>query len=300
MGTTLAGRVGRAYRKLQWPWVRGGPGRTPRILTAPTANGLLSFSNMDLHNARALYVHRAWEIDLITRSFEYLKREGHVGEPGADVLIDVGANIGMICIAMVMRDYFREAVAIEPDENNFALLTHNIEQNDLQGRIRAFRYATSDRSGDVELEIAKENFGDHRVRAAHSLERALMSEEGRATVRVPARTLDDLIAEASLDPSRVGLVWADIQGFEGYLLRGASATLAHGAPVLSEFWPYGILRSGMDRDAFTSVVRSLFPRIVIVDAATDRFEERDSADIAPMFDTHRRPEQQLEIIFLRR
>lgn len=300
MGTTLAGRVGRAYRKLQWLRVRGGPGRTPRILTAPTANGLLSFSNMDLHNARALYVHRAWEIDLITRSFEYLKREGHVGKPGADVLIDVGGNVGMICIAMVKRDYFREAVAIEPDETNFALLTRNIEQNGLRGRIRAFRCAMSDRSGDVELEIAKENFGDHRVRAAHSLERALMSEEGRATVRVPARTLDDLMAEASLDPARVGLVWADIQGFEGYLFRGASATLAHGAPVLSEFWPYGILRSGMDRDTFASIVRSLFPRIVIVDAATDRFEERDSADITHLFDTHRRPEQQLEIIFLRR
>ncbi len=299
MGTTLGGRVGRAYRKLQWSWVRGGPGRTPRILTAPTANGILSFSNMDPHNARSLYVHRAWEIDLITRSFEYLKREGHVGKPGADLLIDVGANIGMICIAMVMRDYFREAVAIEPDESNFALLKRNIEQNNLERRIRAFRYATSDRSGDVELEIAKENFGDHRVRAAHSLERALMSEEGRPTVRVPARTLDDLMAEASLDPSRVGLVWADIQGFEGYLLRGAAATLAHGAPVLSEFWPYGILRSGMDRDGFTSIIRSLFARIVIVDAAAGRFEERDSADIAPLFDTHRRPEEQLEIIFLR-
>jgi hypothetical protein len=149
----------------------------------------------------------------------------------------------------------------------------------------------SDRSGDVELEIAKENFGDHRVRAAHSLERALMSEEGRATVRVPARTLDDLMAEVPLDPARVGLVWADIQGFEGYLLRGASVTLAQGAPVLSEFWPYGILRSGMDRDSFTSIVRSLFPRIVIVDAATDRFEEQDSADIAALFDTHRRPER---------
>ncbi|MGH7680508.1 MAG: FkbM family methyltransferase [Candidatus Eiseniibacteriota bacterium] len=294
------GRVGRVIRKIQWEWVRGGPGRTPRILTVPTANGLLSFSNMDLHNARTLYVQREWESHLIARSLDYLKREGHIGRPGADLLIDVGANVGMICIAMVLRGFFREAIAIEPDETNFALLKRNIEQNGLASRIRAFRCAISDQSGDVELEIAKENFGDHRVRGAHSLERALMSEEARATVRVPARTLDDLLAkDASVDPARVGLVWADIQGFEGYMLRGAAATLSHGAPVLSEVWPYGILRSGMDRDTYTSVARSLFKRIVIVDAAANRFEARDAADLPALFDTHRRPEAQLEILFLR-
>jgi len=296
----FVGRIGRAVRKIQWEWVRGGPGREPRILTVPTANGLLSFSNMDLHNARTLYVQREWESHLIARSMDYLRRERHVGKPGADVLIDVGANVGMICIGMLRRDFFREALAIEPDESNFALLTRNIEQNGLQARIRPFRCAITDQSGDVELEIAKENFGDHRVRASRSLERALMSEEGRATVRVPARTLDDLVTKgASLDPARIGLVWADIQGFEGYMLRGASATLSHGAPVLSEVWPYGILRSGMDRDTYASIVRSLFKRIVIVDAAANRFETRDAADLPALFDTHLRPEAQLEIIFLR-
>jgi FkbM family methyltransferase len=294
-------RLVRAYRKLLWRAVGGGPGRGSRILTVPTENGLLSFSTGDVHNARALYVQREWEMDLITRSVEYLRSHGHVGKPGANVLIDVGANIGMICIAMLRRDYFREAIAIEPDADNFALLTRNIEQNGLQGRIRACRCALTDRSGEVELEIAGENFGDHRVRAARSLGPALMHEEGRATVRVMARTLDDLLAtEVSVEPARVGLIWVDIQGFEGYLFRGARATLAGGAPVLSEFWPYGIRRSGMDRDEYASVVTSLFERIVLVDAATGSFEERDSAAIAGLFDTHLRPEEQLEIIFLRR
>lgn len=294
-------RLARIYRKMAWGLVRGGPGRASRILTVPTENGLLSFSNMDAHNARALYVQRSWEMDLITGSMDYLRREGHVGKPGANVLVDVGANIGMICIAMLRRDYFREAIAVEPDGNNFALLTRNIEQNGLQGRIRAFRCAVTDRTGEVELEIAGENFGDHRVRAARSIGPPLMQEEARATVRVPARTLDDLLVhEASIDPGRVGLVWVDIQGFEGYLFRGARATLAGGAPVLSEFWPYGIRRSGIDRDEYASIVTSLFGRIVIVDAATGSFVVRDAAAIAELFDAYGRPEQQLEIIFLRR
>jgi hypothetical protein len=150
--TSIGQRVSRAYRKLRWGMVRGGPGRTPRILTVPTANGLLSFSNMDLHNAKGLYVQRAWEIDLITSSIDYLKRERLVGKPGQDILVDVGANIGMICIAMLKRGYFREAIAIEPDPRNFELLKRNIKQNGLEGRIRVAAFAVSDESADVEFE----------------------------------------------------------------------------------------------------------------------------------------------------
>lgn len=297
--TPIGQRIGRAYRKLRWSRLRGGPGRTPRILTVPTANGLLSFSNMDVHNARTLYVHRAWEPELITSSMEYLKREGFVGKPGADVLVDVGANIGMICIGMLRQGHFREAIAVEPNPQNFTLLTRNIEQNGLQGRIRAFPYAIADASGEVEMELSEENFGDHRVRATRSIGPALMREEGRRTARVAARTLDETITrEAALDPSRIGLVWADIQGFEGQLIRGARTVFAAGAPLLSEFWPYGIQRAGIGRDEYASIVRSSFARIVIVNAASGTFEMREAAAIGDLFEAYPRPEHQLEIIFL--
>ena len=298
---TLAERVRRAYRKLRWGIVRGGPGRTPRILTVPTANGILSFSNMDLHNAKALYIHRAWEIDLITTSMDYLKREGLVGKPGQDVLVDVGANLGMISIAMLKCGYFREAIAIEPDPRNFSLLKRNIEQNGLSDRIRPFPFAVTDEPGEVELELSDVNFGDHRVRAAAPSAPTRMGEEGRDTVRVSARRLDDLLrTEACVGLERVGLVWVDIQGHEGRLFRGARETLGHGMPVISEFWPYGIRRSGLDRDAYAEVVRSLFARLAIVDAAAGRIEPREVAAIPEIFDANPLPEQNLELILFPR
>jgi FkbM family methyltransferase len=298
---SIGQRVTRAYRKLRWEMVRGGPGRTPRILTVPTANGVLSFSNMDLHNAKALYIHRAWEIDLITRSMEYLKREGIVGKPGRDVLVDVGANLGMICIAMLKRGYFREAIAIEPDPRNFALLNRNIEQNGLSDRIRAFQFAVSDEAGAVELELSDVNFGDHRVRAARTSAPTRMGEERRETVMVPACRLDDLLrTEARVDPERVGLVWVDIQGHEGRLFRGAREILSHGTPVITEFWPYGIRRSGLERDAYAEIVRSQFARIVIADAATGRFTPREIDAIPGLFDAYPLPEQNLELILFPR
>jgi hypothetical protein len=36
----------------------------------------------------------------------------------------------------------------------------------------------------------------------------------------------------------------DTQGYEGFVLRGAAAFLASRPPLVLEFWPYGMNRSG--------------------------------------------------------
>ena len=164
--TGLSHRLGRAARKLAWQALRGGPGRRPRILTVPTANGLLSFSNMDVLNAKGLFVQREWEIDLIRRSVAYLESEGYGRPSGADVLVDAGANIGMICIAMLREGHFREALAFEPYPDHVALLARNIEQNGMKERIRPYPCALSDAAGEAQIELSEINAGDHSARSA--------------------------------------------------------------------------------------------------------------------------------------
>jgi len=123
-----------------------------------------------------------------------------------------------------------------------------------------------------------------------------MGEDARATLRVPMRSMDDVLESEGILPARIGLVWIDVQGYEGHLFRGASRTLAGGSPVLSEFWPYGIQRAGMDRDSYALLIRSLFQRMAVFDAATRRFEELDLSRIEEQFDRNARPEQYLEIV----
>ena len=278
--------------------VRGGPGRATRTLTADTANGLLSFSNMDLHNGRTLYVQRAWEIDLIRGSMEYLAREGRGGS-ATDVLIDAGANLGMICIAMLKHGYFHEAIAIEPGPDNLRYLTRNIAQNGMEGRIRSVPCALSDRAGEAEMELSEVNFGDHRVRSRTSTP-ALMGEGGRRSVTVPLRTLDEILTSFALDPSRIGLIWIDVQGFDGYALRGARGVLSRGVPVVDELWPYGVLRSGMDRGEYLDVLRASFARVAIADPGSGEFRDRDFATLPALFEGNSRPEQALAMIGLPR
>ena len=296
--TPFLPRVRRLYRKARWEMVRGGEGRRDRVLTVPTANGLLSFSNRDVHNGRALYVQRQWEVGLMRGVLRHLRAEGLVSDH-AKVVIDAGANIGMIAVGMLTQGHFREAVAVEPDPDNFAFLLRNIVQNRLAGRIHPVRAALGDGAGTVELERSDANFGDHRVRG-ESRAAALMGEEDRPRVPVPLRTLDDVLADLSIDPSKVGLVWVDVQGYEGRLLRGASATLSRGAPVLAEVWPYGIRRTGMDRDEYVEIVRELFDRIVEVGEDGTRFTPRDPAWVAGLFDERPRPEQNAEVLFVPR
>jgi FkbM family methyltransferase len=277
--------------------VRGGEGRRERVLTVPTANGLLSFSNRDTHNGRALYVQREWELELLRGVVAYLRGQALL-PPGADVVIDAGANIGMIAIAMIQEGHFREAVAIEPDPDNFAFLLRNIIQNGGSGRIHPVRAALGDSSGTVELERSEANFGDHRVRG-ETRGTALMGEENRRRVPVPLCTLDDVVESLGVQ-GKVGLVWVDVQGYEGRLFRSATRTLEGGAPVLSEVWPYGIRRAGMERDEYVEIVRNLFERVIRVADEGRTFEPRDPAWVSALFDERPRPEQNAEVIFIPR
>jgi hypothetical protein len=128
-----------------------------------------------------------------------------------------------------------------------------------------------------------------------------MGEGERAVVRVPARTLDSMLeGEAETDPRTIGLIWADIQGHEGRFFRGAGRALAHGAPVVTEFWPYAILRSGIDRDEYFEIIRGIFSRVAIIDAATGRVEPHPIETIPALFDGNLNPEQSLELILYSR
>lgn len=279
--------------------VRGGPGRRPRILTASTVNGRLSFSNMDITIARALFFERSWEFDLITRTMAYLREHGYCGVASGDVMLDIGANVGMICIAMLKHGYFREALAFEPNAENFGLLERNLRQNGMRDAIRPYHCGLSDRVGDMLMELSEWNFGDHRIRTSPVPAPGEQGEERRWTVRVPVRTLDDVLAEAgAVAAERIGLIWVDVQGHEGHLFRGARRTLARGMPVVSEFWPYGLRRAGFDRDSFTALVASIFTHVVRVDLKRTRLERRPIGAIADMFDPYPGPDDGQEVIFL--
>lgn len=161
--------------------------------------------------------------------FDFQKFERAVRLLGAgfqlDTLVDVGANLGTICIPAVRRGYARQAIAIEPEPRNYRLLVANILLNDLGAAIKPYQAALG--GPDVpylRLGLSPDSSGNHRI----SVE---SSDNG---IVVPSTTLDDIAPSLTRDHS---LIWIDTEGYEGIVLSGARAAVASRVPLVIEFTP---------------------------------------------------------------
>lgn len=201
-------------------------------------------------------------------------------------LIDVGANIGTVCIPAVREGYFRGALAFEPDVRNYRLLCRNIETNGLSGSIQAFNVALSSARGAAELELAADNFGDHRIRTGSPSTGPQRFDEGaRRTVAIRIETLDDVLHDLGLEPCDIGLLWMDVQGHEPFVLKGADNLVAAGLPVITEFWPYGLSRAGVMAGEFCRQVADRFSWFY--DLADEPPRRQPASAMAQMFEKYR-------------
>ncbi|MEJ8855280.1 FkbM family methyltransferase [Variovorax robiniae] len=170
--------------------------------------------------------------------FDKLQRVvGMLGEQRMKLLLDIGANIGTICIPAVNRGLFEKAIAFEPEPKNFSLLRANAELNRVADRITTHNIALGEKDDEsLAFELSTENYGDHRARYGNG-----KSDPGRETIQVPSQTLDRILDGVDLSST---LLWMDTQGFEGYVLAGATRTLQRKLPLVTEFWPGGLINSG--------------------------------------------------------
>jgi FkbM family methyltransferase len=285
---------GLLLKKMRWQALYRGPRHD---VTVETENGLLTFDSRDKLIGKHLFMDRQYEVAHIKRAVALLREHGYLGWDANGTVLDVGANIGMICIAMLRFGYFARALAFEPGPDNYRLLVHNVRQNGLRDRVTALPYALSSREDTMELELSTYNSGDHRIR--HTAEMGAFREHERATVKVSVHTLDSLLADhAAADPDRIALIWMDIQGHEGHFFEGARALLSsRRIPVVSEFWPYGIARSGMTREQYLAVVGELFTHFFRRQGKL--FAKRPIAELAELYDSLVGPKQVSEVILVR-
>jgi|HubBroStandDraft_1064217.scaffolds.fasta_scaffold13260_4 FkbM family methyltransferase len=168
--------------------------------------------------------------------------------PPVTTLVDVGANIGTICIPAVKGGFVDRAIAVEAVPDIARLLHTNIALNGLTSAISVTTAAVSARSGEIiQVMVNGANQGDNRV----VVSRLDDPDAARfiATIPVATTTLDDLLP----DGADGVLVWMDIQGHEGIALSGACRTMVKQPPLVLEFCPmlmdqagsYGALKSAV-------------------------------------------------------
>jgi hypothetical protein len=110
-------------------------------------------------------------------------------------------------------------------------------------------------------------------------------EEGaREVVAVEMARLDSLCESGVVDVEQLGLAWVDAQGFEGQILTGARRLRESRVPVVTEFWPYGIERTG-GRAALVETIASSYD--TVIDLGADD----------PLSAAARRPADQVDGLF---
>jgi FkbM family methyltransferase len=246
----------------------------------------LSVSSKDRAIGRLLYADRAFELDKIDRAMRCAITAGVLAERNDGWLLDVGANVGSVCIPLVQRGAFSRAAAFEPEPANYAHLVRSLALNGIGARtIRPLPVALSSTNGSGRLELAFTNFGDHRIRVeAPTTSHPECREAERAVIGVPVRRLDDVVAELDIALTAIKLIWIDVQGHEAQVIQGASTLIAGGVPVVAEFWPYGLARAGEDGRHFGDLLRARFA--AFYDLSASRPRRHPIADVPALFERY--------------
>lgn len=184
------------------------------------------------------FVNGSLEEKTMTKMLSALGWESLQGK----TVLEVGANIGTETVSMIVRHGAERVIAVEPDPENVRFLRANVALNGVESRVDVHHMALSDADGTLTLELSQDNCGDHRIRVPNPAGPTLANEGARPTVEITARTLDSLNAVGVIKADEVDLVWMDTQGYEAYVLAGATCLAA--IPVMTEYWPYGLRRVG--------------------------------------------------------
>ena len=190
---------------------------------------LYLFSTSDQGISKDLFIHGEYQLKNFSSAQKIL------GVEQFRTIIDVGANIGVISIPVLVRDLAQNAICIEPNLFNYNLLKVNVFLNRLEDKVKLVRAAASDHSGTLNLCFNSTSYGDHEVYYESN------EQKNQKIDLVPSVVLDDIVG--NLDKAK-DLIWMDIQGYEMIALNGLSNNLQKAIPLVLEFWPKGLENYG--------------------------------------------------------
>jgi len=128
--------------------------------TITTRQGIFTILFADNAISKYLYIYKQHELDLVSETLKFLRSINKCPKKGEGTILDIGANYGIISIGAIHTGELLNAIAIEPEPQNFALLKRNVNQNGLTDKVLSLQYAVSDKKGDIKFELSGDNYFD--------------------------------------------------------------------------------------------------------------------------------------------
>ena len=165
--------------------------------------------------------HTLWRVHTL-QSKEPDTLEWIAGFDKDDVLLDVGANVGMYTIWAAMTAGV-SVYAFEPEAQNYALLNKNIFSNNLQDRVIAYAAALSDEAGFSDLHLSGFLIGGSCHSFGEAVDYHLQPSNTGLRQGCFSTTLDAIVESGVLPcPTHIKI---DVDGIEHKVIAGADKTL---------------------------------------------------------------------------
>jgi FkbM family methyltransferase len=157
-----------------------------------------------------------------------------------DVLVDVGANVGVYSI--LAGGCGAKVIAIEPVPSSFDSLEDNIYLNRLEKRISALNIGLASKSGTLRFTTG---YG--------STNHVVANGEGNPSIDMPVKRLDDLLREGPIPT----VIKIDVEGYEIEVIAGAQNVLTQNKvmAVIMELNGLG-RRYSIDNDRTDEAIRA--------------------------------------------
>ena len=134
-----------------------------------------------------------------------------------EVLVDIGANVGMYTI-WAAKTRGTRVFAFEPESQNYGLLNKNIVLNGLSGQVIAYCVALSDESAFSHLYLSDFHTGGSCHTFGEQLDHRLERRESRYSQGCVSTTLDHLVETGVVPvPDHIKL---DVDGIEHKVIHG--------------------------------------------------------------------------------
>lgn len=180
---------------------------------------------------------------------------------GRSILVEIGANIGTQTIYLTRDLDFEHVVVVEPDPRNLRLLKANLALNSIDAII--LELAIGDVDSTLELHRHPLNSGMSSLRSVDRPSTRVSNDlrTDTPTLQVPVRRMDDVLSDAKINTSKIGLFWIDVEGFELNALRGMQNSLRDASALFIEYTPQWLKET--ERDEFLGILTANFKRLLV-------------------------------------
>jgi len=210
------------FRILLWPFRGRGDPPVQSVPQAQDATTAIRYQDTAILFATPNYATR-WRVDTFFDK-EPDTLEWIAGFERGEVLVDVGANVGMYTIWAAITRAAR-VFAFEPESQNYALLYANIVRNGLTRQVTGYCAALSDEQSFSLLYLSDFMAGGsvHTFGAEHDYK---LARRPSATVQGGiSTTLDHLVASGAVPlPHHIKI---DVDGLEHKVIAGSRDVLAN-------------------------------------------------------------------------